>query len=98
MTPDRDTFFDQWASGQLDIPENELSLKEFERIPPRTDLPDGPGSDLGGEAPPSVLDSFTESELLELAKLGEQVISELPPVPSGYRPRASAPAVRSPRR
>jgi hypothetical protein len=94
---DRATFLDHWASERLEISPDELSLKELERLPVQTDLPDGPGSDLGGETP-SVLDSFTESELLELAELGDQVICELPPLPSGYRPREAAPAARGPRR
>jgi hypothetical protein len=81
----RNTFFDRWASAQLGISADELSLAELERLPVPTDLPDGPHSEMGGEIP-SVLDAYTESELLELAGLGDQLLDELPPLPKGYRP------------
>lgn len=85
MTSRRNTFFDRWASARLGISVDELSLAELERLPAPIDLPEGPGSEMGGEIQ-SVLDAYTESELLELAKLGDQLLSELPPLPEGYRP------------
>ena len=45
---------------------------------------------MGGEVG-SVLDSYTESELLELAALGDELLKELPPLPEGYRPPAKPP-------
>ena len=88
MTVRRNTFFDRWASARLGISADELSLAQLERLPVPTDLPDGPHSEMGGEIP-SVLDAYTESELLELAGLGDQLLDELPPLPEGYRPPAA---------
>ncbi len=85
MTSPRNTFYHRWASRRLGIPSDQLSLAELEQLPAPVDLPDGPGSEMGGETQ-SVLDAFTESELLELAALGDQIIEELPPLPQGYRP------------
>lgn len=77
MNVRRNTFFDRWASAQLGISADELSLAQLERLPVPTDLPDGPHSEMG----------YTESELLELAGLGDQLLDELPPLPKGYWPR-----------
>lgn len=87
MAHARNTFFDRWASNQLGISVGDLSLAELERLPVPVDLPEGPSSELGGETQ-SVLDSPTESELRDLAALGDQLLHELPPLPEGYRPPA----------
>ncbi|HWM63517.1 MAG TPA: hypothetical protein VNP96_05940 [Solirubrobacterales bacterium] len=88
MTFARNTFFHAWASSRLGVSKDELSLAELERLPVPVDLPEGPGSEMGGETQ-SVLDAYTESELLELAALGDQLLSELPPLPEGYRPSST---------
>lgn len=88
MTSPRDTFFDRWASAELGIAVDALTLAEIERLPTPADLPNGPTSEMGGETQ-SVLDSPTESELRQLASLGEQLLSEFPPLPEGYRARAA---------
>jgi hypothetical protein len=90
MPPDKDNFFDTWASNRLGIATEDLSLAALERLPVPSDLPEGPDSELGGETQ-SVLDTPTESELLELAELGEQVLRELPALPAGYRPADPGP-------
>jgi hypothetical protein len=91
MAPTRTTFFARWASQRLGIPAEQLTLAKLEQLPVPVDLPEGPGSELGGETQ-SVLDHPTESELLELAELGEQVLSELPELPDGYQPPPAEPA------
>jgi hypothetical protein len=91
MTPQWNTFYPhRWASRRLGVPVDRLSLADLDRLPVPMDLPDGPGSEMGGETQP-VLDTYTESELLELAALGDQLIDELPTLPDGYRPAAHAP-------
>lgn len=92
MTSPRDTFFDRWASAELGISVDALTLAETERLPAPADLPNGPTSEMGGETQ-SVLDSPTESELRWLASLGEQLLSEFPPLPEDYK----APAGPSPK-
>jgi hypothetical protein len=88
MTSSRNTsFFHSWASARLGISTEEVSLATLEGLPDLIDLPEGPGSEMGGEIQ-SVLDAYTESELLELAALGDQLLEELPPLPEGYRPTA----------
>jgi hypothetical protein len=47
-----------------------------------------------------VLDTPTESELLELAQLGEELLAQLPELPEGYEPPAEQPqaaAIADPR-
>jgi hypothetical protein len=91
MTSSRDdTFFHSWASTRLGISAEEVSLAALEDLLELIDLPEGPGSEMGGEVG-SVLDSYTESELLELAALGDELLKELPPLPEGYRPPAKPP-------
>jgi hypothetical protein len=85
MTTARNTFFDRWASDRLGVSTDELSIAKLERLPVPTDLPEGLESEMGGETQ-SVLDTPTESELLELAELGEELLAEFPDLPDGYRP------------
>ncbi|MEX0972948.1 MAG: hypothetical protein WDZ46_06785 [Solirubrobacterales bacterium] len=93
MTSSRNTYYHRWASRRLGVPDEQLSLAELERLPTLVDLPDGPGSEMGGETQ-SVLDVYTESELLELADLGDRLIDQLPSLPAGYRPADSTPRTR----
>lgn len=82
----RNSFFDRWAASKLGISGSAPSLADLERLEVPADLPEGPDSDLGGETQ-SVLDHPTESELRDLARLGEEILAALPPLPTGYKPR-----------
>lgn len=86
----RNSFFDRWAASRLGIPGGTASLADLERLEIPVDLPEGPDSELGGETQ-SVLDHPTESELRDLAHLGEQILEELPALPAGYQPAEPAP-------
>ena len=80
MDTDRgpNTDFDRWAANRLGISVDDLSTgKVMEGIPGLPDLPDGPSSELGGQVP-SELESPTESELFELAELGDELLAEFP--------------------
>jgi hypothetical protein len=81
----RNSFFDRWAASRLGISGTAPSLADLERLEAPTDLPEGPDSELGGETQ-SVLDHPTESELRDLAQLGDEILAELPPLPAGYQP------------
>ena len=89
MTGMRNTFFHKWASERLGISAEDLSLLELEQLPSLIDLPEGPDSELGGETQ-SVLDTPTETELLGLARLGEELLETLPELPDGYEPTVAA--------
>lgn len=81
----RNSFFDRWAASRLGISGGAPSLADLERLETPADLPEGPDSELGGETQ-SVLDHPTESELRDLAQLGDEILAELPPLPAGYQP------------
>lgn len=81
----RNSFFDRWAASRLGISGSAPTLADLERLGTPADLPEGPDSELGGETQ-SVLDHPTESELRDLAKLGDEILAELPPLPAGYQP------------
>jgi hypothetical protein len=89
MNFSRNTFFHRWASELLGVSAEEVSLAELDRLPSPIDLPEGPDSEMGGETQ-SVLDTPTETELLALAELGDELLAELPQLPDGYRPPAPA--------
>ena len=72
------TIFDRWAAERLGVAPEELTTeKVMHGIPALRDLPDGPWSELGGQLP-SELESPTESELRELAELGDELLSRFP--------------------
>lgn len=81
----RNNFFDRWAASRLGISSGVPSIADLERLEIPVDLPEGPDSELGGETQ-SVLDHPTESELRDLAELGDEILAELPPVPTDYQP------------
>jgi hypothetical protein len=83
----RNSFFDRWAASRLGISDGVPSISDLERLEIPVDLPEGPDSELGGETQ-SVLDHPTESELRDLADLGDEILAELPPLPAGYQPAA----------
>jgi hypothetical protein len=77
--PDRVNTFDRWASERTGVRVEELTTeKVMTGIPQIEDLPDGPLSDVGGQVPASELESPTESELRELASLGDELLEEFP--------------------
>lgn len=86
----RNSFFDRWAASRLGIPGEAPSLADLERLEIPIDLPEGPDSELGGETQ-SVLDHPTESELRDLAQLGDQILEEMPALPAGYQPTEPGP-------
>ena len=90
MVLERNSFFDRWAASELGIPGSAPSLADLERLGTPADLPEGPDSELGGETQ-SVLDHPTESELRDLAQLGDEILAELPPLPTGYQPSRQEP-------
>jgi hypothetical protein len=72
------TVFDRWAAERLGVAPEDLTTEKVMRgIPPLRDLPDGPSSELGGQLP-SELESPTESELRELAELGDELLARFP--------------------
>lgn len=77
--------FDIWAAQKLGVSTDELSLGTLARLPELRDLPEGPDSELGGQTQ-AVLDSPTESELVKLAELGEELLRQLPELPEGFVP------------
>lgn len=84
MSTTRNNFFDRWAASELGIG-SAPSLADLARLEVPADLPEGPDSELGGETE-SVLDHPTESELLDLAELGDQIFEQLPSLPADYQP------------
>lgn len=86
----RNSFFDRWAASRLGISSGVPSLADLEQLEIPVDLPEGPDSELGGETQ-SVLDHPTESELRDLAELGDEILAELPPLPENYRPQDRQP-------
>jgi hypothetical protein len=80
------SLFDRWAAGRLGIPVEELRLSRVNRdLRPQRDLPAGDGSELGGELALE-LDDPMESEVEDLAALGDELLQELPEPPAGYVP------------
>jgi len=80
------SLFDRWAAGRLSVPVEELRLSRVNRdLRPQRDLQAGDGSELGGELAVE-LDDPTESQVEELAALGDELLEELPEPPDGYVP------------
>ena len=80
------SLFDRWAAGRLGVPVEELRLSRVNRdLRPQRDLPGGDSSELGGELPVE-LEDLTESQVEELAALGDELLQELPEPPDGYVP------------
>lgn len=67
--------FDQWAAERLGVHEDDLTIAAAFSLPRPKDLADGPESPLGGRIA-SHLDSYSESRMEELARLGEELLAE----------------------
>jgi len=74
--------FDSWAAERLNVDVEDLTTKAVvEGLPRQRDLADGPESPLGGRLA-SHLESYTETELENLAHKGEELLEEMRATPS----------------
>jgi hypothetical protein len=74
--------FDPWAAEKLGLPEDELTIEAAFHLPRQTDLLEGSESPLGGRLA-SHLVSYSEKQLEDLARMGDELLKELSrPTPS----------------